>query len=70
MVADDGVVIVAVPGFPACALQVPLPLAAIVALPPGNTAQLTLLSIPASGFAVTVTLAVSVHPLALVHMKL
>ena len=68
--AELGVVIVAVPGFPAWAVHVPLPVPDIVALPPGITAQLTVLSVPASGFAVTVTLAVSVHPLAFVQIKL
>ena len=35
---EFGFVIVAVPGLPACAVHVPLPLAFIVAVPPGNDA--------------------------------
>ena len=64
------VVIVAVPGLPDCAVHVPVPVADMVAEPPGSTAQLTVLSAPALGLAVTTTEAVSVHPLALVQMKL
>ena len=70
VVAELGVVIVDVPGFPACADHVPLPVADIVVVPPGSIAQLTVLSVPASGFAVTVIFAVSVHPLAFVQIKL
>ena len=70
VVAKVGVVIDAVPGFPACADQVPLPVAAIVADPPGSIAHTTVLSNPALGFAVTVTLVVSVQPLAFVQIKL
>jgi hypothetical protein len=71
VVDDEGLAIVAGPGLPACVVQVPLPVADIVALPPGNEAtQSTFLSGPALGLDVTVTLAVSVHPLALVQMKL
>jgi hypothetical protein len=36
-----GLVMVTVPGFPACADQVPAPIAAIVAVPPGSIAQVT-----------------------------
>ncbi len=70
VVGDDVFVIVAVPGFPLCAVHVPLPVADIVAVPPGNMAHTTVLSIPASGFDVTTTLAVSEHPLIFVQMKL
>jgi hypothetical protein len=64
------VVMVAVPGLPVCADHVPTPVPPIVALPPGRTAQVTVLSTPALGFAVTTTEAVSVHPLAFVQIKL
>jgi hypothetical protein len=57
-----------VPGFPACADHVPLPVPLIVAVPPGKDAQVTVLSVPASGLAVTVTVAVSVHPLEFVQI--
>ena len=63
-------VIVAVPGLPTCADHVPAPVAAIVAVPPGRTWQATTWSAPALGFAVTTMVAVSVHPLALVQIKL
>ena len=63
-------VIVAVPGFPACAVQVPVPVPFNVTEPPGNVAQDNDLSVPASGFAVTTIDAVSVQPLAFVQMKL
>jgi hypothetical protein len=66
VVAEVGVVIVAVPGLLASAVHVPAPVAAIVADPPGNTAQLTVWSGPAFGLAVTITAAVSVQP-PLVH---
>ena len=56
-----GVVIVAVPGLPVCAVHVPVPVPAIVAEPPGSVAQLTVLSGPALGLAVTTTAAVSEH---------
>ena len=36
-----GVVMVAVPGLPACAVHVPAPVAAMVAVPPGKDAQVT-----------------------------
>jgi hypothetical protein len=64
------VVMVAVPGLPVCALHVPVPTPDIVTDPPGSTTQDNELSAPALGFAVTTTAAVSVHPLALVQMKL
>jgi hypothetical protein len=71
VVGDVGFVIVALPGLPDCADHVPIPLAAIVALPPGKvTTQLTVLSGPASGFAVMNAIAVSVQPFGLVQMKL
>ena len=58
-----GVVMVAVPALPAAAgVHVPTPVAAIVAVPPGNTAHVTIWSGPAFGLAVTVTRAVSVQP--------
>ena len=65
-----GLVMLAVPGLPVCAVHVPVPVAAMVADPPGSIAQFTVWSAPALGLAVTVILAVSVQPLALVQMKL
>ena len=53
------VVIVHVPADEESRLQVPVPVAAIVVLPPGSVAQATVLSGPALGFAVTTTAAVS-----------
>jgi hypothetical protein len=63
-------VIVAVPGLPlGTGVHVPVPTAAIVADPPGNVAtQLTVLSGPALGRAVTVTVATSVQ-VPTVHVK-
>ena len=69
VVGLDGVVMVEVPGLPANAVHVPVPVAAIVAEPPGRIAQFTVWSGPAFGFAVTMTLAVSVQP-PLVQMNL
>jgi hypothetical protein len=69
VVGDIEEVIVDVPGFVARAVHVPVPVAAIVADPPGRIIQLTVWSGPALGLAVTVTAAVSLHPLALVQMK-
>ena len=69
VVGEVDVVIVAVPGFPACAVQVPVPVPDIVVLPPGSIAHTTFLSAPASGFAVTTTTAVSLQLLAFVQMK-
>jgi hypothetical protein len=65
------VVIVAVPGLAgeAMAVHVPVPVPAIVAVPPGRVAQLTTWSGPALGLAVTTMDAVSVQPEALVHTK-
>ena len=54
--------IVAVPALPAPIVQEPMPLAAIVAVP--LVKQDTVWSAPAFGFALTVTLMVSAHPLA------
>ena len=65
-----GVVIVAVPGLPAIAVQVPAPVPAIVAVPPGKITQVTVRSGPALGLAVTTMAAVSAQLLALVQMKL
>ncbi len=67
-----GAVMVAVPGLAgeAIAVQVPVPVAVIVAVPPGSTAQVTVWSVPALGLAVTTIDAVSVQPLALVHTYL
>ena len=62
VVALAGVVIVAVPGLPAMAVHVPAPVPAIVALPPGRTAHVTVWSAPAFGLAVTTIAAVSLHP--------
>jgi len=63
----------AVPGLPGAADHVPtvetLTIAAMVADPPGKTAQLTVWSVPAFGFPFTITAAVSVHA-PLVQMKL
>jgi hypothetical protein len=61
VLALAGVVMAAVPGLPACAVHVPVPVAPIVADPPGSTAQFTVLLGPALGCAVTVTVAVEVH---------
>ena len=63
-------VMVEVPGLPAIAVHVPAPTAAIVAVPPGSNAQVTVWSGPAFGLAVTVTLAVSGQPEPLVQIKL
>jgi hypothetical protein len=63
-------VILAVPGLPVIAVHVPVLVAVIFTAPPGNVAQLTVLSEPAFGFAVTTTDAVSLQPDALVHMNL
>ena len=64
------VVISAVPGLPAIAVHVPVPVADIVAVPPGSKAQLTVLSGPALGFAVTTMEAVSVQPYTFVRINL
>jgi hypothetical protein len=66
-----GVVMVEVPGLAGepIAVQVPVPVPAMVAVPPGNTAQVTVWSGPAFGLAVTVISAVSVQPEALVKTK-
>ena len=65
-----GVVMTAVPGLPADAgVHVPAPVPAIVAEPPGRRAQVTVWSGPAFGLAVTTICAVSVQPLAFVHMN-
>jgi hypothetical protein len=67
-----GVVMVAVPGLAGepIGVHVPVPVPAMVAVPPGIVAQLTVWSGPALGLAVTTIAAVSVHPEALVHTKL
>jgi hypothetical protein len=71
VVDEDGLVMVAVPGLPACEVHVPDPVAAIVAEPPGMFTQLTVLSGPALGLPETKTLTVSVaHPLLFVQIKL
>jgi hypothetical protein len=62
------VVIVEVPGLFPASVHIPSPVAAIVAVPPGRIAQLTVWSGPASGSGVTVTEAVS-EQLPVVHMK-
>jgi hypothetical protein len=36
VVGDEGETMVAVPGFPACAVHVPVPVAAMVTLAPGK----------------------------------
>jgi hypothetical protein len=41
VVGEVGVVMVAVPGLPVCAVHVPVPVAAIIAEPPGSVIQLT-----------------------------
>ncbi len=69
VVALPGAVMVAVPGLVTEAAHVPVPVAAIVADPPGSGTQLTVWAGPASGMAVTVTRAVSVQPAALVQIK-
>jgi len=66
VVGLDVDVMVAVPGFPERAAQVPVPLAAIVADP----LEQAIWSAPAFGLADTTIEAVSVHPLPLVQMKL
>ena len=64
-----GVVIVAVPGLPPCAVHTPVGVVApIVAVPPGSVAHNTDWLGPAFGWAVTVTVAVEVHA-PLVHTK-
>ena len=68
VVASVGLVIAAVPGAGMISVHVPVPVAAMVALPPGSTAQFTTWSVPASGLAVTVTIIVSAQPVALVHL--
>ena len=55
-----GVVMVDVPGFPDRAVHVPVPVPAIVVVPPGSRAQLTVLPGPPLGPMVTCM--VSVHP--------
>jgi hypothetical protein len=68
VVGEVVVVMVAVPGFPVCAVHVPVPVPAIVVeLLRGKHVMVS--SGPAFGLAVTITAAVSVHP-PLVHMKL
>ena len=54
--------IVAVPGLLLCAVQVPVPTAAMVADPPGSAAQLTVWSGPASVGPFTVIATVSAQP--------
>jgi hypothetical protein len=49
VVGEDGLVMVAVPGLPACAVQFPVPALVIVVEPPGKLMQLIVLSIPAFG---------------------
>ena len=63
-------VMIAVPGLVDCAVHVPSPVAVIVAEPLGSMAQVTVWSVPASGFAVTSIERVSAHPLALDQIKL
>ena len=63
-------VMTAVPGLPGSAVQVPAPVAAMVAVPPGSRTHGTLWSGPALGLAVTVTTAVSAQPEPLVQIKL
>jgi hypothetical protein len=70
VVAAVGAVMIAVPGLPVRAVHVPVPVALIAADPPGNIAQLTVLSAPAFGFAVTDIATVSVQPDAFVHIYL
>ena len=63
-----GVMMTALPGLPDDAgVHIPAPVAAIVAVPPGSMAQLTVWSGPAFGLAVMSIWAVSVQPLALVQ---
>ena len=63
VVAEPGVVIVAVPGLPACADQIPpaAGVAAMVAVPPGSVAHVTVFAGPALGLAATVTVVVAVQ---------
>ena len=63
VVAELGVVIVAVPGLPACGDQRPpaAAVAPIVAEPPGSVVQGTFCADPALGWAVTVTVVVEVQ---------
>jgi hypothetical protein len=64
-----GELIIAVPRFPTESVHVPAPTAAIVADPPGKIAHKTVLSGPALGLAVTVTVAVSLHtPFVLINV--
>ena len=67
VVALVGVVMVDVPGFPALAVHVPVPVASIVADPPGSVTQVTVWLGPALAAAVTTTVVVAVHP-PLVHV--
>jgi hypothetical protein len=62
--------IVAVPGLPVIVAHVPIPVPAIVAMPPGSTTQLTVWFGPALGLAVTTIEAVSLQPDALVQIYL
>ena len=57
-------------GLPERAVHVPVPVAVIVAVPPGTIAQFTVWSVPALGLSVTIIETESAHPLALVQMKL
>jgi hypothetical protein len=69
VVALVGAMIVAPPGLFSRAVHVPVPVAVMVAVPPGSTMQLTVWSDPAFGFAVTMTDAVSLQPDALVQIN-
>jgi hypothetical protein len=64
-----GLVMVAVPGLPGIVDHDPVPMAAIVDVPPGRIAQVTVLSGPALGLAVMITATVSLQPLRFVQMK-
>ena len=63
VVAELGVVIIAVPGLPACGDHMPpaAGVAAMVAVPPGKVAQFTFCAGPALGWAATVTVVVEVQ---------
>jgi len=60
---DEGVMMVVAAGLVDSAVHVPIPVAAIVAVEYWQVTR----SGPALGFAITITLAVSVHPFA-VHI--
>ena len=69
VVAEVALVIVAVPDADESSVHVPAPVPAIVAEPPGRDIQVSVWSTPADGPVLTVTVAVSEQPAALVHLN-